>query len=115
MKPLKIEENIFRIAFGLIFGIFHFQFVIELLYFYPLEGVPENFGIVKYDAPLFFLWNMLKIQAPSWVHNLFFAVIGSIMYISLGVILGAMVDDLIGKVAGWQTAKKENPPEISKK
>jgi hypothetical protein len=106
MKPLKIEENIFRIAFGLICGIFHFQFVIEFLYFYPLEGVPENFGIVTYDAPLFFLWNMLKLQAPKWLYNLFFAVGGSLMYIIFGVILGSMIDGLIGKMIRAQEAKK---------
>ncbi|MBI5555669.1 MAG: hypothetical protein HY920_07475 [Elusimicrobia bacterium] len=115
MKPLKIEENVFRIALGLIFGIFHFQFVIEFLYFYPLEGIPDNFGIVTYDAPLFFLWKMFKIQAPSWVYNLFFAVVGSIMYVSFGVILGSIVDGMIGKVAGWQTPKKGNTPEINKR
>jgi len=107
MKPLKIEENIFRIAFGLIFGIFHSQFVIEFLYFYPLEGVPENFGIVTYDAPLFFLWNMLHLQAPRWLYNLFFAVGGSTMYISFGVVLGSMVDGLIGKLLRAQESKKE--------
>lgn len=105
MKPLKIEENIFRIAFGLIFGIFHFQFVIEFLYFYPLEGVPENFGIVTYDAPLFFLWNMLKIQAPSWIYNLFFAIGGSIMYIGFGVIIGSIVDGMIGRLTRAQESK----------
>jgi hypothetical protein len=106
MKPLKIEENIFRIAFGLIFGIFHFQFVIEFLYFYPLEGVPENFGIVTYDAPLFFLWNMLHLQVPKWLYNLFFAVGGSVMYIGFGVILGSVIDGMISKMLRAQESKK---------
>ncbi|MDD5259233.1 MAG: hypothetical protein PHD29_04655 [bacterium] len=94
---LKIRENIFRIAFGLIFSLFHFRFVVESLYFYPLEGLPDNFGVVTYDAPLFFLWDMLKLQAPKWLYNLFFAIGGSVMYIVLGWIIGTMIDTLISR------------------
>lgn len=108
MKPLKIEGKYFRIAFGLIFGVFHFQFVINSLYFFPLEGVPDNFSVVTYDAPLFFLWNMLKIQAPGWLYNLFFAICGSVMYIVLGWIIGSMIDSLTSKMIHLPELKKEN-------
>ncbi len=107
MQPLKIEGKYFRIAFSLIFGVFHFQFVINSLYFYPLEGVPDNFSVVTYDAPLFFLWKMLKIQAPGWLDNLFFAIGGSVMYIVLGWIIGSVIDGLTNRMIRLPELKKE--------
>ena len=95
----KIDENVFLLVFGLIFGIFHFQFVIRLIYFHPLEGIPENFALISYDAPLYFLWQSLKIKAPMALTNMAFSVIGTLMYVGFGALVGSVVDKVIRDVS----------------
>ena len=99
MKKFKIEDNIFLLVFGLIFGIFHFQFVIRLIYFHPLDGIPENFALISYDAPIFFLWQALKISASSWLTNLSFSILGTLMYVGFGALIGSVVDKIIKDVS----------------
>ena len=104
MKNFKIEQNIFRLAFALILGIFHFQFVVRLLYFNPLDGLPDNFVLISYDSPIYFLWDTLKLHASKGVTNMFFTIAGTLMYVVFGAIVGSVIDRVIREVSGKVSA-----------
>jgi len=98
MKHFKIEENIVGLLFGLVFAMLHYFFVVKVMYFPPLHGLPLNFGVYPFDAPLAVVYNLCIKKSTVGFYRAFFTIFGTLMYMTIGAFIGSLFDRILKKI-----------------
>ena len=98
MKHFKLEENILGLLFGVLGVVFHYFFVVQYIYFPPVRNLPSDFGIYPFDSPLLVVYNLF-IKTPSQeFYKAYFAIFGSLVYMTIGAFFGAFFDRFLKKI-----------------
>jgi hypothetical protein len=107
MKHFKTEENILGLLFGLVFVMVHYFFVVKVMYFPDVKGLPLDFGVNPFDAPLLLVYDLFIKRASASFYRLFFTVFGSLMYLAIGAFIGSLFDRLLKKLKEEEKEKEE--------
>lgn len=102
-----MEENIVGLLFGLIFAMIHYFFVVRVIYFPPLQGLPLDFGVYPFDAPLVIVYDLFIKKATVGFYRFFFTFFGTLMYMTTGAFIGSLFDRLLKKIKEAEENKKE--------
>ncbi|MDD5259235.1 MAG: hypothetical protein PHD29_04665 [bacterium] len=107
MKQFKMEENIIGLLFALIFALIHYFFVVRAMYFPPVKGLPLDFGVYPFDAPLILVYNLFIKKASLSFYRGFFTLFGTLMYLAIGAFIGSLFDRLLKKIKEEEEKEKE--------
>ncbi len=107
MKHFKMEENIIGLLFGLIFAMVHYFFVVKVMYFPPTQGLPLDFGVYPFDAPLIMVYNLCIKRSTVGFYRFFFTIFGTLMYMTIGAFIGSLFDRLLKKIKETEEKEKE--------
>ncbi|MDD5492198.1 MAG: hypothetical protein PHV60_05910 [bacterium] len=107
MKHFKMEENVVGLLFGLVFAIVHYFFVVRMMYFPPVKGLPQDFGVYPFDAPLILVYNLFIKESSLSFYRGFFTLFGTLMYLAIGAFIGSLFDRILGKIRKEEEKEKE--------
>lgn len=107
MKHFKLEENIVGLLFGLVFAMVHYFFVVKVMYFPPIQGLPLDFGVYPFDAPLVKVYDLFVKKSTMGFYRLFFAIFGTLMYVTIGAFIGSLFDRILKKIKEAEEKEKE--------
>lgn len=107
MKHFKMEENIIGLLFCLIFALVHYFFVVKVMYFPPIQGLPLDFGVYPFDAPLVMVYDLFIKKSTLGFYRGFFTIFGTLMYMSIGAFIGSLFDRVLMKIKEAEKKEKE--------
>ncbi len=107
MKHFKIEDNIVGLIFGLVFAMVHYFFVVKVMYSPPMPGLPLDFGVYPFDAPLILVYNLFIKKSTVGFYRFFFTFFGTLMYMTMGTFIGSLFDRVLKKIKAAEENEKE--------
>lgn len=107
MKHFKMENNIVGLLFCLVFSLVHYFFVVKVMYFPPMPGLPLDFGVYPFDAPLILVYNLFIKKSTDSFYRFFFTIFGTLMYMTIGAFIGSLFDRILKKIKEAEEKEEE--------